>query len=192
MVPPSVLEGALLTSAPFAGGPTYPILCRAVATAVVAWASSVQLLGATVGVVGTGTVNGVLQFTATPDLLLTALQTGLPGSSAGGLAVALCAGLHTSLAGQRYVGQSVGVATGTDLSAVVGADVGTLAGLIEAAHHGGCLAAGGTGSSSPLLYQSVAAAVVVWWQTGIGVGAVTPAGPVGPTSGAGVSRSGPV
>jgi hypothetical protein len=191
MIPPATITAALRSSAPFPGGPTFDILCQAIANATVSWLPSVGLTGVTAGVVGAGTVTGVMGFASAPPLVLAAMS-GLTGQNVSALATVLSVGLNSGLAGLPYAGVSAGVATGTDVSVVSRADPTTLAAALRTVHAGLCAAQGGSGAQAPNFYTALANGIVVVVRTGTGAGAVAPSGPMGPSSSVGTSTSAPV
>jgi hypothetical protein len=192
MLPPAIIAAALRTAAPFPGGPTFDLLCQAIANAIVAWLpTGVTLTGVTAGVVGAGTVTGTLAFAGTPPLVLGAMGA-LRGTNVPALATTLAAGLNSGLAGLPYAGVSTGVGTGTDTSLVVSANIPALAQVLRTSHTAACAVQGGTGSTVPAFYEALAAGIATVVITGTGIGAVAPTGPLGPSSSVGTSASVPV
>lgn len=196
MIPAPVLTTALRAAAPFPGGPSFNILCSAMAQALTLWLpSGVTLQGVTSGVTGAGTVNGMLFFSGVPGVVNSTLQgSGLVGTASSQMAQVIAAGLNSGLNGLTYAGASVGVGQGLDQSQVSGVSVPTLAQTLETTHRGLCSAAGGSGSSVPGFYVSMARAIGVVIQTGRTRppgGQVTPTSPLGPSSTLGTSLSVP-
>ena len=183
-------------AAPFPGGPTFDILCQAIAIATTTWLpTGVNLVGVSTGVVGAGTATGALFFAGTPAIVLGAIGTTLTGVNAPLLATTLSVGLTTGLAGLTYLGVSAGVGLGTDLSRVVVANPVTLAQTLRGVHTGLCAAGGGTGAVVPGFYEALAGAIVGVMLTGGTLpptGVVAPTSPLGPSSSVGVSTSVPV
>lgn len=198
MVPATAISSAIRGAAGFPGGNSWPILCDAIGNAVSTWAvvpGNVTIQGATAGVVGAGTVLGIMQFNGDPATAAAVMQgSGLAGNSASQVATAISAGLLSSLSGTlQYQGVSVGVAQGTDISAVIAVNTATLITQLQASHVALCGAfGGGTGSATPVLYSAIASGIAVILSTGVtlpGSGIVTPAGPLGPASSVGTSIS---
>lgn len=196
MIPPTTLAQALRAAAPFPGGPTFNILCQAIANAVVSWLPlGVSIRGVTAGAVGAGTVTGTMMFTGTPPAVLAAIGSSLRGQTAPQLATVIAVGLTTGLMGMTYTGVSTGVATGTDVSLVVSANSTALSSTLRTVHSGLCAAQGGSGAQAPGFYEAIANGIVVVVSTGVTIpptGVVAPTGPVGPSSSVGTSVSVPV
>lgn len=197
MVPASSISLAIQGSATFAGGPTWPLLCNAIGNAVSAWAAApgnILIQGVTNGVVGTGTVTGVLQITGAPSLVASVMIIGgLAGVTAPQVGLAIGLGLISSLSGQlAYTGASIGVGSGTDLSAVTHADAYMLAMAFRLNHAVLAQNLGGTGAHLPAFYDSISVGIASMLMTGVtvpGSGIVAPSGPLGPGSSVGSSIS---
>lgn len=196
MVPASAISSAMQAAAPFPGGPTFSILCQAIANSLVAWLPvGVNLVGVTTGTVGVGTVTGTLIFGGNPGLILTAFGTTIHGATAAQMATTLFGGLTVGLAGLTYVGPSAGVGLGTDISHVVSANATSLAAVLQTTHSALCLLQGGTGSTVPGYYDALAGAIcaiIMTGQTLPPTGVVAPSGPLGPSASVGTSTSIPV
>ena len=192
MIPPATVYQALRTSATFPGGPSFDLLCQAVATSVTSWLpGGVSLVGVTTGVIGAGTVTGAITFTGVPAAVLGAMSA-LPGPNTPALATVISNGITAGLAGLPYLGASVGVGTGADVSRVVSVNVPALAAVLRTTHASLCAVQGGTGSRVPAFYDALASGIVTVILTGTGFGAVAPTGPLGPSSSVGTSTSVPV
>lgn len=195
MLPPTTIAAALRSSAPFPGGPTFDLLCQAIANAVVSWLpTGVTLVGVTTGVMGAGTVTGTLSFMSTPATVLAAMAGTFRGQTAPQLATVISVGLNTGLMGLTYTGVSVGVATGTDVSHVVSANPTALAQVLRSVHSGLCAIQRGTGAQAAGFYEALAAGISTVVLTGMTIppGVVAPSGPAGAYPGVGTSTSVPV
>ena len=196
MLPPAVIAQAIQAAAPFPGGPTYSVMCQAIALSMVSWLpTGVSLSGVTTGTVGVGGVTGTLVFSGTPAIVLGFLGPTLIGVNTPLLATALASGLNTGLVGLTYLGVSAGVGLGVDLSRVIAANPVTLATILRGIHTNLCATNGGTGSLVPGFYEALAGAiagVVLTGGTLPPTGVVFPTGPLGPAPGVGVSNSVPV
>lgn len=119
----ATISSAILSAGADLAGPTFPLLCNAIGTAVFTWSVSptnLGLSGTTSGTIGAGVVTG--KITLAPNIA--ALQTALTGQSIVGvtaprLAKAVAIGISTSFSSSaQYTGSSVGVAIGSDTSFV--------------------------------------------------------------------------
>ena len=196
MVPASAISASIQGAASFPGGQTWPLLADAIGNAIATWAvvpGNIVIQGVTAGVIGSGTVTGVLTFTGPPTLVVAQmLAGGLTGQTVNQVGTAIGTGLLTSLSGSMtYQGVSVGVAVGTDVSFIASVNSATLSSALQLAHVALTGALGGSGSSLPSFYTAIAAGIAAIIQTGVtlGSGIVAPAGPVGPGSSTGTSIS---
>ncbi len=195
MVPASAISLAIRGSATFAGGPTWPLLCDAIGNAVSAWAvvpGNILILGVTNGVIGAGTVTGLLQITGPASIMAETLTSGgLVGATASQLGLAIGLGLISSLSGQlTYVGVSTGVGSGIDLSAVTQANAYTLAPILRLNHAPLTAGFGGSGAQLPAFYDAISVGIAAMLLTGMtvpGSGVVVPSGPLGPGGSVGTS-----
>lgn len=197
MIPPSVLTTAIKSSADFPGGPTFDLLCQAIASSLVSWLpTGVTLQGVTAGVIGAGVVSGMLTFAgSTPTVSGILSSGGLVGQVSPRLAQALTSGLNSGLSGCTYTGISTGVASGTDVSHVASVNLATLASTLQTNHSALCSPLGGHGALNPSWYICLASAIGSIILTGVTTpvsGIVTPTGPLGPGSSVGTSLSVPV
>lgn len=194
MIPPTTIAASLRSSADFPGGPTFGLLCQAIANALVAWLpTGTALVGVTTGVVGAGVVNGTVTFAGVPSVVLAAMAgNGFNGQTAPRLARVLSTGLNAALNGLTYAGVSTGVSSGTDVSHVTTVNVPALATAIQAAHASLCSPLGGHGATQPSFYTGLAGGIGSIIQTGVTLtpsGVVTPSGPVGVGATVGTSLS---
>lgn len=197
MVPASAISSAIQGAASFPGGATWPLLCNAIGNAVSTWAvapGNVLVQGVSTGVVGAGTVTGLLQFSPDPATVSSVIQgAGLAGTTVSQLGTALTLGMLSSLNGSlQYQGVSAGVAQGLDVSLVATVNTATLITALQSAHSALASALGGSGASNAVLYSALAAGIATIFSTGTtlpGTGIVTPAGPLGPASSVGATVS---
>ncbi len=177
------ITAAVISAAPFPGGPGFPILANAIGLAVYTWAvipANVRLQGVTTGLAGAGAVLGSVIIPPNPALASAIIaSSGLVGPTAPLLATALGVGIPTAFLSAQYSGGSVGVSAGSDLSKITFANTATLIPLLTA-----FLA----GSSSPIVANAIASVVSGILLTGTGVGVVAPVAPA-PGPGAGISTS---
>lgn len=199
MIPGSVISASIRGSASFPGGQTWGILADAIGNAFVSWASTpgnVILQGVTAGIVGAGSVTGVLTLTGGPALVVSGLSGGLSGVTVPQVGTAIGTGLISALSGSiQYQGVSVGVGSGTDVSFVSSANAVSLSSLIQAAHVSLTAGRGGSGANYPAFYTALGTGIASLIQTAVtlpGTGIVTPSGALGPSSSSGTSLSTPV
>lgn len=187
------INGLIVTSAvlgegqgTFPGSQQLPLIASAVGTAVATWMrlpSNVVLQGVTVGVVGSGVVNGKLFVAGGAVLVVAALQeAGVAGPTSVGLGKVVGAGVVTAITSSaQYIGTSVGVSVGSDTSKVVFANALTLVTSL----YGNLLARGMSGSVTPLLAKGLGNGISSLVATGYGLGGVS--GAPSPTAGLGTS-----
>lgn len=194
MITPSAIQAAILSSAPFPGGPTFPLFATAVGNAVAAWIPTVQLTGVTAGTLGAGTVTGKILVVPNPTTISNALSSaGSAGVTSALLSIAVSAGIATAVSvSSSYVGVSAGVSAGTDISFVTIANGPALIALLQANFAAVFGLAGGIPTPNQLLIASGLgtgiANMLIGSTTVPGTGIVVPTTPA-PGVGAGTSVS---
>ena len=149
--------------------------------------TSVRLTGAVIGLMGTGQVTGKLIISPATGAYMSFLSafsiTGIQAQTLASIcSLGVVAGASTT---GLYKGDSIGVATGVDVGKVTLADPTTLAGRIIVEWGSGQI----YGVCMTSLASALASGASVQTLTGIGIGAVTPKGPVAPWPGGGASTS---
>lgn len=178
ILPPSIYS-SLKSSADFPGGPSFDLLCQGISIALASWLPlGVSLQGVTTGVIGTGTVQGILVFPVVPGTAALAIASTLHGPTAPLVARALDTGLASALSGCPYAGVSAGVSAGVDVSRVATLDLNSLALALRGTHSSLCEAQGGHGAIVPGFYQALARGIGAILQTGV---TASPTGLVSPT-----------
>lgn len=194
---PEQVASIIEASAPFPGGPTWPILCRAIGLSLATWMlvpSNVKITGVTAGSAGSGIVTGGLSIPPSPVLIASALRaSGVNGTTVDLLSSAVAIGVSNALTGTaRYMGSSSGVSAGTDVSKVTLANPVSLLPLLELNFRSLCASLGGYGPFHPGILPGLAtglAAMILLGGTVPGTGVVVPAGSVSPYPAVGTSPS---
>lgn len=175
------------TTFPFTGVP-FDQLAWAIATGVVQWAPSVQLLGVSVGTAGVGTLNvptTKVLVAPNPPLAIAGLgSAGLLGPLGLALGTVVGQAIPKSISSYgQYSGGVAGVGIGADASKVIFADGSALSALLLPL----LIAFMGPGSAAPQMARGLGTAISKLVLTGTGVGSVV--GSPSPVGASGVSKS---
>lgn len=185
----AAITGAILgiANARFPGTKNMPKIAAAVGRSLLQWLpiqANVLIQGVTVGVAGTGTVNGKLFFVPNGATIGTLQAAGITGTNSTGIAISVESGVASTLnAGAQYTGSSLGVGVGSDTCKVSNTNAATLIGILIP----NLQAAGITGSSAAQLGTGLGNGLVTLVATGYGFGGVT--GSPSPTPATGTSLS---
>jgi len=187
------LSASLITTSILAAGPelqgfVWRQIAAALGSAVNSWALSganLTLLGATTGVIGSGTVLGKFQVNPAPLPVPLSMEGHfLLGPNAGIVGRAVGVGVATAFnSGASYRGTSMGVGVGTDASKVVVSNGSTLTTLIR----GTAASMGIQGVNMGVLSGAFGTGIATLLLAGTGLGSVTGVG--GPSAAVGTSRS---
>lgn len=182
---PFVFSSALAASAPFPGGPSFPLMTTAIGNAFTAWApvpGNVILSGITSGVAGSGVVTGTIILPPNPALVVSIFSSfGIIGPTSSLLATAIAIGFSTAMSTVQYQGVSVGVSAGSDVSRIIPVNIPVLSALILANYPT-------PGVLTPVLAGAISTAVATLLTTATGIGVVVPLVPA-PSPAAGTSIS---
>lgn len=177
---------------PFSG-PNFDLLMNGVAQAVFAWAISqpanVQLIGASTGTAGAGTIlaptTRILVPPNIPLVVGSLAGVGVGGPNSASLAAVIAMGISSAFTTYaQYTGTVAGVGAGLDVSKVTIANAATLVPLLRG-FIGGSM--GGVGPVMGQVSVGLANAISGLLLGGTGTGTVT--GATGPSPAAGISTS---
>ncbi len=176
-----------VANARFPGSKNMPQIALAVGRSLLQWLpiqTNVLVQGVTIGVAGTGAVNGKIQFVSNGATIGTLAAAGIRGTNSLGIAISVENGVASALnASAQYTGSSIGVGVGSDTCKVALANSGTLIGILIPNLQG----AGVNGTLAAQLGTGLGNGLATLIQTGYGFGGVT--GSPSPVSASGTSLS---
>ena len=185
----AAITGSILAiaNASFPGTKNMPLIATAVGNAMLSWLPiffNVLNQGVTVGVAGSGTVNGKMFFVPNGATIGTLQAAGINGINATGIGTSVENGTAAILnSSAQYTGSSIGVGVGADVSKVSFANSATLIGILI----GNLQAAGINGTLASQLGTGLGNGLATLVATGYGFGGVV--GSPSPIPAAGTSIS---
>lgn len=160
----------------FPGSKSFSLLVPSISIALSTWIInplSVQILGATSGLAGAGTVNGFITTAVGVGVVLPAFQAaGFTGQTAPTMALIIENGIRQAVSGKAYQGASAGVGSGSDVVVKVVANGPALTALLQASLAGASL----VGLLTPTLCLALGQGIAALVATCVGAGTVTGGG----------------